>query len=180
MYSMSVKSRVYINSQQTGNKRFGKQLILKVVDEVENGLSRKQACEQYGMAYVTICEWLGRYGSEEYQLSRRRVFSTQRKREIALKIEAGILTKKQACALLGIDRRLLHQWLTKYKQSQKELALMNSKENQTLCAAPQPDVNQELQQAKLKAQALEMMILIAEEEFKIPIRKKSGAKQLEE
>lgn len=175
---MSVKSRVYINSKQTGSiKRFEKQLILKVVDEVENGLSRKQACQQYGMAYVTLSEWLDKYGSEQYQLNRRRVFSVHRKREVVLKIESGVLTKKQACALCGIDKKLLNQWITKYKQAEKELALMNSKENQIIPATLQSNVNQELQQAKLKAQALEMMILIAEEEFKIPIRKKSGAKQ---
>jgi transposase-like protein len=80
----------------------------------------------------------------------------------------------------GIDFRLIHCWVTKFKgkpvRKQK-----SKKENKNQSAEPLPiDVRQlqeELRKSKLHVELLNTMIDIAEDQLKINIRKKSGTKR---
>ena len=47
--------------------RYDKRLILKVVQEVEEGLLRKEAIRIYGLGPSTIRAWIRIYGSTHYQ-----------------------------------------------------------------------------------------------------------------
>ena len=47
--------------------KYDKRLILKVVQEVEEGLLRKEAIRIYGLGPSTIRAWMQTYGSTHYQ-----------------------------------------------------------------------------------------------------------------
>ena len=47
--------------------RYDKRLILKVVQEVEEGLPRKEAIRIYGLGPSIIRAWMRTYGSTHYQ-----------------------------------------------------------------------------------------------------------------
>jgi transposase-like protein len=157
---------------------FPKQLIVQIVKEVEEGLSRKEACARHGMAYCTLVEWMLRFGSPVYQLCKRSHFSSQQRRSIIRAIREGRMTKDEASLIHKVGKKTLSTWLREAKQEDSELVCFNQND----MAVKQinysgSDLQKELAQAQLKIKALETMIDIAEEQFKIAIRKKSGAKQ---
>ena len=157
---------------------FPKHMILQIVREVEEGLSRKEACAQYGMAYCTIGEWMIRYGSEIYQSNRKKIFSLQQKRNIINAIVEKRMTKNEACLAYKIRKNVLNAWVLKSKREDQELGKPNNFDMNVMAdCAVDSCMEKELIHAKLKIKALETMIDIAEEQFKINIRKKSGAKQ---
>ena len=158
--------------------QFDKRLILQIVKEVEAGLPRKKACLMYGMAYTTINEWMRNFASEIYQAGRRAVFSEQERRKIVRLVQDQKITKQQAQELYKVGKKALNSWLFNAKKEEAELVSSN------LTDMPidpfnysQIELNKQLCEAKLKIKALETMIDIAEQQFKIPIRKKPGAKQ---
>ncbi|XVJ65899.1 MAG: hypothetical protein HEQ40_15945 [Lacibacter sp.] len=173
---MSVKKRDYLTPiRSNSSSRFDRRLIDQIVKEVEGGLPRKAACKMYGMAYCTINEWMRKFGSGA---SRRNVFSDQQRRKIVRQVQEGQLTKLQARQLYKVSSKALNTWLR--NATQQEAALLFA-ENENITTAlfigSTSDLQKQLQEATLKIKALETMIDIAEQEFKIAIRKKSGAKQ---
>lgn len=118
-------------------------------------------------------------------LSKKLYFPYRLRRHIIEKINVGLLTEHKACEKYGITLKLIRQWRRSYykhrilsplnsspmkakKTSQDEIKALKAK-----LAATQKAYEDE----KIKARAYEIMIEIAEEQFKIPIRKKSGPKQ---
>ncbi len=176
---MSEKKYKTIPSKRNDpTSRFHKQLVLQIVREVEQGFSRKEACDKYGMAYCTLGEWMSRFGSPVYQLTKRSHFSSQQRRSIIRAIREGRMTKDEANLIHKVGKKTLSTWLREAKQEDSELVCFNQND----MAVKQinysgSDLQKELAQAQLKIKALETMIDIAEEQFKIAIRKKSGAKQ---
>lgn len=98
---------------------------------------------------------------------------------------------RYACAKThGIGSPLLKKWLLKYSCEQKSVALPSeatseemanrSKESYREEVARLKQRNKELEQAlrfsRMETEARDLLITRAEEEFDIPIRKKSGAK----
>jgi transposase-like protein len=149
---------------------FPKDQIITIVGEVESGaLTPKDACIKYGMAYGTITVWMGKYGSAAYHANKRRMFSQQHKRSVVRAVLEGRITKKEACIANQIGKNVLNVWILKHKRESQDLTAN--------IAEPMPKATDELYEAQLKIRALETLIDIAEEEFKISIRKKSGAKQ---
>jgi transposase len=154
---------------------FPKQIIKQAVAEVEAGARRAQVCQKYGMASVTLDDWLARYGSQEYQLNKRKHYTIQQKKNVVKAILSRRMTIHEANVAYGVKGRdTVKRWIREY---QKELTYL--KEN------PEPDsdtrklssVEEELKAANLRVLALETMIDVAEEELQIKIRKKRGAKQ---
>lgn len=179
MYSMTVKKRNYIHSKRSNpTSRFHKKVILQIVREVEEGLSRKEACSQYGMAYCTLGEWMRRYGSEQYHTTKRTSFSAQQRRSIVRAMLEGRMTKDEAHLIYKVGRKTLTTWLREAKQEHNDLVSFNQK-HMTASQINHAGENyqKELEEARLKIKALEIMIDIAEQQFKISIRKKFGAKQ---
>lgn len=176
---MPVKKRNYINSTRSNRATpFDKRLILKIVKEVEEGLPRKEACSIYGMAYCTINEWIRKYASQDYQANRRKVFTVQERRKIVRLIQDQKITKQQAQKLYKTGEKVLNAWLLKAKREEAELVLSNLNDMPIEAIShPTEELGKQLTDARLKINALETMIDIAEQEFKIAIRKKSGAKQ---
>ena len=89
----------------------------------------------------------------------------------------------------GIDHSCLRDWLLRYPQKEKIVTLLSQIEKDMAktykqlpadakkAQAEYERLQRELELEKLKSKAFSTMIDIAENEFNIPIRKKSGAKQ---
>ena len=176
---MPVKKQGYISSKRSNpTSQFDKRLIVQIVKEVEEGLPRKEACSIYGMSYTTINEWIRRYASEDYLAKRRKVFSDQDRRKIVRLIQELKITKAQAQKLYKVGKKALNAWLLAAKKEEAELSISNSND---MPIEPlhysSTELSKQLIEANLKIKALQTMIDIAEQKFKIAIRKKSGAKQ---
>ena len=77
--------------------RYDKRLILKVVQEVEEGLLRKEAIKIYGLGPSTIRAWMRTYGSTHYQQHlKRNSYSNLQKRTIVNAVEQGRMSVREA------------------------------------------------------------------------------------
>jgi transposase len=168
-------------SLKASKPRVDKQGIRAAVSSVEAGISRKIICEQYGIALSTLDQWMRLYGSAHYHAHKRRTFSSQQKRNIVRAITEGRLNVKEAAIANGIPTGTVQSWIRTINRENTELAVLNTSvmAQQPPAASPQDlkALQQQLQEAQLKIAALETMIEIAEKEYKIEIRKKTGAKQ---
>lgn len=158
-------------------KSFSKQLVKLAIGEVESGLSRMEVSRKYGMAYVTICTWLKRYGNRELLDMRVKITDHQR-RLIIRSIQEGRMTISQANLAYKIKGEgTIRRWLRDSKKS----SIVDIDSNESMIPTSNTSVSQDLQhalhQANLKVLALETMIDVAEQQLNIKIRKKSGAKQ---
>jgi transposase len=171
------------NYSKRENKRqpFDKRLIKEIVKAVEEGTPRRDMISRHGMTKGTLGEWMCKYGSIAYQGSSRQVYSSSHKRTILRAIESG-MTIKTAQISFGVKHAaIVRHWVREAKRENIELSLCKP----TPMAKPSDNkdsdevkaLKQSLADAQLKIQALDTMIDIAEEQLKINIRKKSGAKQ---
>jgi transposase len=176
---MLVKKRNYINSKRSNPaSQFDKRLILQIVKGVEEGLPRKEACSIYGMAYATINQWMRTYASEDYRKNLRNPSTGKKRREIVKLVLAEKITKQQAAVLCKVSKKTITTWLRLAKKEEAELISSNHNDMPTdITSCSQIDLQKQLKEARLKIKALDTMIDIAEQQFKIAIRKKPGAKQ---
>ena len=158
-------------------RHFSKQFITRCIGEVESGLSRREVCEKYGMTYGTLGSWIKRYGSKEFN-SRRTQLTNHQKRLIVHRIQEGRMTIAEAMLSYQIKAsKTIRTWL----QESKTDIIVHLDSKESMMPTSNDPVSQQLQhaldQANLKVLALETMIDVAEEQLKIKIRKKPGAKQ---
>ena len=153
-------------------KNFSKEVIREVVSEVESGASRREVSERRGIAFSTVCAWVRDYGSEEFHRRARPRFAVQERRAIVRKILGGMLTIHEAAIAYRVTKHSVKYWIKESKRDNPDIDL-----KQSMAATPKDIVQEDLEKARLKILALETMIDVAEQEFKIKIRKKSGAKQ---
>lgn len=164
--------------------RYDKRLILKIVKEVEEGLPRKEATRIYGLGKCSLDSWLRCYGSTNYQEHiKRKKYSKLLKRTIVSAIEQGRMSLKEAQIAYKIkSQKTIRNWLHQFKSEKAEICLENeqlmAKKKKSAAKIPSAEALQKaLQEAELKIKALNTLIDVAEEQLKIDIRKKSGAKQ---
>ncbi len=163
--------------------RYYKHLILKIVKEIKEGLPRKEANRLYGLGKSTLDNWMRRYGSPEYQQNiKRRSYSNLQKRTIVTAIEQGRMSIKEAQIAYDIKaEKIIRDWLSQYKSEKVEIC--NEKQFQmaqkkpTLKSSDTAALEKALLEAQLKIKALNTLIDVAEDQLKIDIRKKSGAKR---
>jgi transposase len=171
---MSRRQKKHLKSTRPDPRvRFDKKDILAIVKEVEDGLSRKSACRKYGIAYITICNWL-RLHSAHYDAHKPPSYSMAFKRSIAQPILEGRMSVRQASVSNNIKTQTVSSWVRQLKKQDSDLTAGKNSDKSSGDTMPSHD---ELRLAQLKIQALETMIDFAEEQFKINIRKKPGAKQ---
>jgi len=162
--------------------RYDRRLILKIVKEVENGLLHKEAIRIYGLGKSTLCDWMKDYGSVDYHENhKRKSYSALEKRTIVTAIEQGRLTIREAKIAYNIkSENSIRDWIRQYKSEKVEICIKNTvpMAKNTPFTDPEKEALQKaLQEAELKIKALNTLIDVAEEQLKIVIRKKSGAKQ---
>lgn len=110
------------------------------------------------------------------------------RRRVIERIRLEMVTDQQLLTQLGISRTLLNQWNRTYQRYQHTWWFKPARFPRF--TMKQPDLNDiqvvrqkladteaALQKERLKNEALETVIRLAEQEFKIPIRKKSGSKR---
>lgn len=109
----------------------------------------------------------------QYELSFRR--------KVCEELLSGKITASDLARKYNIPARAtIFRWVKWYKQEQEELLssppMENAQEKPENSVKLTNDLQKELEQAKAKIATLETMIDLAEEQFKIEIRKKSGTK----
>jgi transposase len=114
----------------------------------------------------------------------KKSFSNAEKRWIVRELESGRMTMGEAREMVSIITEhswtLINKWKHKFGSDiPLTLPVMTEKEKAKLEAAQKhiKKLEKSLEDAQMKNAALETMIDLAEQIFKIPIRKKSGPKQ---
>lgn len=183
MYMEELKSIENYAARQGKQSPYDKRLVLKIVKEVELGLPRKEANRIYGLGKASLDNWMKKYGSSDYQENiKRRSYTNLQKRTVVAAIEQGRMSIKEAQTAYGVKtEKIIRNWLTQYKKEKVELCIITepamAKKSKPISAAQAEALQKALQEAELKIKALNTLIDVAEEQLKIDIRKKSGAKQ---
>ena len=111
-------------------------------------------------------------------------YSDEFKRSVVNEVLKGIISKEEARYKYGIKgSSAVLNWIRKFDESKTRTMkakrkLGNSGKSQEELEAENQRLKHELETEQLRTRALNVMIDIAEDQFRIPIRKKSGAKQL--
>jgi transposase-like protein len=166
---------------------YDQRFIKQVVEEVEKGMSRVRACNEYGLKKYTLRSWMRKFGSTAYKQTLNKRFTATIKRSVVRAVTEGRLSIKEAQAAYGINNsKTIKAWIAWANQQNDELSVITgsmaktNKQQQTSSQdlqATNEDLKKQLEEAQLKIAALNTLIDVAEEQLKINIRKKPGAKQ---
>jgi transposase-like protein len=150
---------------------------------VERGASRRELIKRYGMAKSTLADWVREYGSPLYHASQKPLSAVDR-RSLIRAIEEGRMTVKEARLAYGLkSTKVVQRYLRQADKEKAELRrislLMDKNEarSEPLSSDDAEALKKALQEAELKIKALNTLIDVAEDQFKISIRKKPGARQ---
>ena len=157
----------------------------EIIKSIESGTPRSVIVYQYGVSRSTLCDWMRHHGSKEYQAKQGGNHLTDvEKRSIVRQVEQGVLTPHAARKAYGLRGTTLNKWLTASMKENVELAAYDLFEMKDKPVGPSdlPDPEKEvlkkaLEDAQLKISALNTLIDVAQDQFKIKIRKKAGARQ---
>lgn len=109
-------------------------------------------------------------------------YTDEFKKNVVKEVVEGHISKDEARRRYGIKgKSAVLNWIRKFDASQiHEMKKHRPSQTQPLSQleAENKRLREELELERLRSLSLNVMIDIAEEQFKIPIRKKSGAKQL--
>jgi transposase-like protein len=156
---------------------FSKKVISRALANLESGMSRAQVCKKYGMSTSSISDWIQKYGSKLALSNCKLKIDSQKKRMIISGIQEGRMTLAETSLSYGIKLVTLRQWISKSKKESNAELGSNEPPMPILKDPKTEDLHRTLHNANLKILALETMIDVAEEQLKINIRKKPGAKQ---
>ena len=179
---MDSKQSLEYSSRQNRQSHFDKRLILKIVKLVEEGLPRQEAIRMYDLGKSTLDAWMKNYGSDHYHDKlKRKQYTSLQKRTIVSAIEQGRMSINEAQVAYKINQKTIRGWLQRFKAEKVELYVENQipvgKKKKAETIVKTAALQKALQEAELKIKALNTLIDVAEEQLKISIRKKSGAKQ---
>lgn len=152
---------------------------MSIVSLVEQGVPRKDLCLEYGMRSRTLETWLSQHGYR----SGRRSYTESERRSVVRAIESGMSLKEALISFNISSGTLINQWIKRFKEENSDLRdfpsldMAKKETSGTSEALELKALKKALEEANLKIRALDTMIDIAEEQLKIDIRKKSGARQ---
>ena len=107
-------------------------------------------------------------------------YSDEFKNKVVEEVLSGQMCKEEAKRKYGIGgSSTVLKWIRKFEGSRPKKLFMSEKKEKTVeqLKLRIEQLKHQLEYEKLKSEAFDTMIDIAEKEFKIPIRKKYGAKQ---
>jgi|SRR6185312_4090673 len=183
MTTQNDNSEVVARFHERGH--FNTSLRDEIIKSIEEGMPRSVIVYRYGVSRSTLCDWMRHHGSAAYQTKKQgKHLSGIEKRSIVRSIEQGTLTRHVARKTYGISSSTLEKWLRASVRENAELVVYDPfkmKDNPAAQPDP-PDPEKEalkkaLEEAQLKINALNTLIDVAEDQFKIAIRKKAGARQ---
>lgn len=166
---------------------YDKRFVADVLEQIHNGMPRQQACDKYNISPRTLRHWIEneRMGIKSGNLNKS--LSNQVKRSIVRAVESKRLSIKEARITYGIrSDSTIRKWIKQFQQENADLAIVNDSEmkkkkptqdNSTDNSQNIKALQKALEEAQLKIAALDTLIDVAEEQLKINIRKKPGAKQ---
>ena len=179
-----LKKESNLSVRNAGNRpHFSKVLINQIVQAVERGATRREIISRYGMSKSTLSEWMREYGSPAYHASQKPLSSSDR-RSMVRAIEEGTMTISEAkiafklCSTTSVRKYLRES--EKEKSELKRLSTLmdkNEARSEAISSEDTEALKKALQEAELKIKALNTLIDVAEDHFKISIRKKPGARQ---
>jgi transposase len=164
----------------------------EIIKAVEEGVPRNVIIYQYGVSKGTLCDWMRDHGSAAYQRTKRGCYFTEvQKRSVVRQVEQGVLTPHAARQAHGISGNTLNKWIRESLKENVEIAVYDPlmMEKKPAEEPDLPDLGKQalekalqesqraLQEAQMKIRALNTLIDVAEDQFKIAIRKKAGAKR---
>jgi transposase len=183
----SIIDKKVVSGYKIPHRRYDKSFILEVVESIEKGMLRSAITKQHGIARSVLADWMRDYGSPAYHASKQGHLSQQEKRSIVRAIEEGRMTIYEARVAYRVNSTVtITKWLRESKRENAELVASNerlmAKKEQNQQEDPDSkkalaEALKKLAEAELKVKALNTLIDVAEEQFKISIRKKAGAKQ---
>jgi transposase len=153
--------------------------IKKIVEAIEGGMPRTEIYVIYGLSRSTVSTWMREYGSDGYKASSKGQLNNAQKRSMVRAIREGRMTMKDARLAYNMKSYTAIMTILRENKENGDLSGdMNAKAN----ADGQDDAEKKalkkaLEEAELKIKALNTLIDVAEDQFKIAIRKKPGAKQ---
>jgi transposase len=170
------------------NGNYAREFINQVLAEIESGISATVVRLKYGLNDGTLYYWLTNYTSEAYRQNRRKILPVHTKRAIIRAVQNGSMTIREAMSAYNIQSdTTIKRWILSENKQMNELVGSNPlalKKEQSSEHSPDQKpadeteiLRQKLADAELKITALNTLIDVAEEQLKINIRKKPGAKQ---
>ncbi|QRQ59653.1 transposase [Sphingobacterium multivorum] len=108
------------------------------------------------------------------------------KKILVQEVESGRLSQRAVERTYKINRRTIDSWITQFsllpliRPTQKPMKEPNESSKIKLLSKQVLELQKALEKANLKINGLETLIQVSEEELKIKIRKKPGAKQSKE
>ena len=162
---------------------FQPELRDELINAIESGTPRSVIVYQYGVSRTAISKWMRDHSSEAYQIKCGSHLTEAERISIAGQLERGELTVRAASKAHGISGDTLNKWLKASMKKNAELAACEPLDMKSTPAEPgMPDAEKEalkkaLEEAEIKIRALNTLIDVAEDQFKIKIRKKAGARQ---
>lgn len=143
---------------------------LKIVSEIESGkLTKEEAVEQYDLSESTLSKWLITFSHTDNLIVYKPKNNAHR-RLVVQQILASELSITEAARQNRVSTDTIHNWL-KNKNLSDKLPVKSGMKKGDPVSSDQVDF------LKMKVASLEMMIDLAEETYKIDIRKKCGTKR---
>jgi transposase-like protein len=165
--------------KKTGG-HYDKLAVQKIVEAIEGGMRRSEVCLIYGVSRSTLSDWMREYGSASYKVSKQGHLNNAQKRSMIRAITEGRMTLQEA--KLAYNMKSYNAILTLLRQEKEKSELEANMDSKVDNLPPEEDkekkaLRKALEEAELKIKALNTLIDVAEDQFKIPIRKKPGARQ---
>jgi len=99
------------------------------------------------------------------------------RKQVVLTILNENLTLVQAVERFGISKQTMNRWVLKHYDEIEQTNVLDSMKHSPASSPGVLEYESKLRQAQLKIMALETMIELAENTYRIAIRKNSGTKQ---
>jgi transposase len=170
-------------SKEEKEKRYGRFYLESykktIVAEIESeGHAIKMVCERHGLSSGTVNKWIESYGSSIYFEQKKKRRSPVEKNKIVREIISGRSTISDVQLKYNLDcRETVLSWLRAYRKAEHEISDLPDSGAVTEEKLQLTEMQKELEMTRLKIRALEVMVDIASDQFKVDIRKKFGAKQ---
>lgn len=170
-------------SKEIKGKKFGRLYLESykktIVAEVEReGGAVSLVSERHGLVRSRVQAWMNKYGSSNYLAGRQKRLSPAERNKIIREIVSGRSTISEIQIKYQIDcRDTVTKWLRAYKKAEQDLSEASQTPNIPEKDLQLIEMQKELEMARLKIRALEIVVDIASEQFKVNIRKKFGARQ---
>ena len=157
-----------------------------VVTMYEQGVAGPIILATYKIPESSLYRWRKRFGSKGNVRGIKTTIPVHKKRSAVRAIVSGKLTDKEAMERYKVCRQSIQKWKELYAAENDELYLSNhlhvrkKKVKKDKSDDPGNEVSQLRQQladARLRIAALDTLIDVAEDQLKINIRKKPGARQ---